>query len=249
MIDVAADAGAGLGIWSRLDAGETAAGRSEAIKTAAKAHFGHAGPLFLEKLIGDREALLRKAREYREMFRAEALRNGDSGQIARAADRFALIAAAGELAAELGIVPWKWGDALEAVQFVFERWASDFGRKGLREDRQIIERLADFVQTRGSEFVAADRSDDQNAEAPRARSMKTSGVRHYQDDQLYFLFYPSAFKEALKGFDVKEAARFLKRSELLLTDAEPGRLTKKKKHDGESTNFYWVSGRIREVEG
>ncbi len=250
LIDVAADAGGGLGIWSRLDAGETGASRSEAIKAAAKTHFGHAGPRFLEKLIADREALLRNAHEHRETFRSEAVRSEDSGQIARAIDRFALIAAAGELATELEIVPWKWGDALEAVQFVFERWASDFGRKGLREDRQIIERLAEYIQTRSSEFVAADRKegedhlDDQSAEAPRARSMRTSGVRHYQDGRLYFLFYPASFKEALKGFDAKEAARLLKRRELLMTDAEPGRLTKKKKHDGEATNFYWVSARI-----
>ena len=255
LIDVAADAGAGLGIWSRLDEGETAGGRSTATMAAAKAHYGHAGPQFLEKLTADRATMIEKARTHRALFLEEARRVGDTGQIARAADRFALVAAAGELAAELGIAPWAWSDATQATLFVFERWAADFGRNNSREERQILERLRDFIQTRGSEFVGADRGvddglDDPTAEAPRARSMRTSGVRHHHEGRLYFLIYPGAFKEALKGFDPKEAARVLKRRELLLTDSEPGRLTKKKKHDGEATNFYWVSARILgEAEG
>jgi putative DNA primase/helicase len=67
LIDVSADMGAGLGIWNYLDKGETAAARSEALKLAAKAHFGHAGPLFLEKLIANREALLKRAEVHRKI--------------------------------------------------------------------------------------------------------------------------------------------------------------------------------------
>lgn len=250
LIDVSADMGAALGIWNQLDKGETGAARSEAIKAAAKAHFGHAGPLFLEKLIANREALLKEAEKFRKVFRQEARQAGDSGQIDRAIERFALIAAAGELAAQLKIVPWQWSAATLAVLAIFQRWAQDFGRGGLREEAQIIERVTAFIQIRGSEFVAADRNDeekseaDQHSEAPRARSMRTSGVRHRHDGRLYYLFYPSAFKDAVQGFDAKEAARLLKRREYLLTDGEQGRLTRKKKHDGQAVNFYWVSARI-----
>jgi uncharacterized protein (DUF927 family) len=249
LIDIAADAGQGFGIWSSLKNGETGAARSEALKAAAQAHYGHAGPLFVEKLIDDRDAALSKLNHHRETFRAEALKPGDSGQIARAVERFALIAAAGELAAEFGIVPWSWGDAIDAARFVFERWAVDFGRNGLREERQIIERVVGYIQTWGSEFVAADRKDGeddegQSAEAPRARSMRTSGVRHHYDGQLYYMFTKAAFQTALAGFAPQESARVLKARGFLLTDAEEGRLTKKKKHDGQPVNFYCVNARI-----
>jgi uncharacterized protein (DUF927 family) len=253
LLDISAQAGAGLGIWKTLDAGETAAARSEAVKVAAKAHFGHAGPLFIERLLANRDGLLRDARAHITGFRAQVERGGDSGQVGRAAERFAVVAAAGELAAGLGVVDWPLGAAMASAKAVFEPWAKDFGRQGLREERQIIAAVKAYIETNrasfaplGADGVAADPDNSEGNRANEARSMIASGYRQVVAGRVRYLFTDAAFARAVAGFNPQEARRALHKEGLLETDAEAGRLTKRVTVDGAKPRLTAVPAAILE---
>jgi hypothetical protein len=102
---------------------------------------------------------------------AEARRGGDSGQIHRAALRFGAVAAAGELAAELGVFPWPAGTAKAAALWLLGRWAEGFGRTGLMEERQVIIAVRNAIQQNQARFgaVTARLADDEEGNpSPRA---------------------------------------------------------------------------------
>lgn len=249
LLDIAADAGAELGIWKTLDESETPARRSEAIKAAALADYGYAGPLFLERMIASRDARLLEAHSIIFDFEKAAKRAGDAGQIDRTARRFAVVAAAGELAATLGVVPWKPGEAADAAMVVFERWAADFGRVGLREDRQVIARVKAYIEANRAQFAGmGDALDDDELSAAgragEARSMIEIGFRRIVAGERTFLFHAGGFAKVVEGHNPKDAAKALQRAGFLETDAEQGRLTKKISHEGQKRNFYTVKASI-----
>jgi putative DNA primase/helicase len=249
LLDIAADAGADLGIWKTLDESETPARRSEAIKAAALADYGHAGPLFLERMIASRDARLMEAHSIIFDFEKAAKCAGDAGQIDRTARRFAVVAAAGELAATLGVVPWKPGEAADAAMVVFERWAADFGRVGLREDRQVIARVKAYIEANRAQFAGmGDALDDDEPSAAgragEARSMIEIGFRRIVAGERTFLFHTGGFAKVVEGHNPKDAAKALQRAGFLETDAEQGRLTKKISHEGQKRNFYTVKASI-----
>ena len=71
---------------------------------------------------------------------------GSDGQINRAAQRLGLIAAAGEYAVNLGVVPWPEGEAKSAAAWALKRWID--GRGGIEpaEARQATETVRLFVE-------------------------------------------------------------------------------------------------------
>ena len=89
------------GAWDALHGLASGTAFSDALKRAAVTHCGHAGRAFLEQLTRDKRdfcAFLERIKALPE-FSVE----GGEGQDKRAAARFALVALAGELAAEYGI--------------------------------------------------------------------------------------------------------------------------------------------------
>jgi putative DNA primase/helicase len=257
-LDIVADVG--KGIWERLDDGEAPAARSDALKAAAKAHYGHAGPLFLEGLLANRDALLQDAHETMRGFLTKALRPDDSGQIRRAAQRFAVAAAGGELAAGLGVVPWELGAATKAALAVFERWAKVFGRAGLHEQREVIARIAGFIETNHSQFGVVGTEIDE--EAPLGglvdirpgvepgehglRSLVRAGFVQQRKGVKYYNFTVRGFEVALEGYPSSQAANFLWDAGYLDKDTEKDRWTKKVWHGGQRINYYSVKASILE---
>lgn len=61
----------------------------------------------------------------------------DNAQAGRVADRFAVIALAGEMAIAYGLLPWAPGSALTDCQLLYGEWLARVG-SGNAEDRQIL---------------------------------------------------------------------------------------------------------------
>jgi putative DNA primase/helicase len=80
--------------------------------------YGTAGPAFLEWLIRQKPDVGERLETTLPNFKADELQP----QEARAARRFALVALAGELAREAGIIGWPEGEALKAALACFEQW-------------------------------------------------------------------------------------------------------------------------------
>ena len=120
LIDIPADAGKEFGAFDSGGGTNDSKVLADKIQTAAQASYGTAGPEFIRRLIadgidkhpGDIKAMI-------DAFRRNYAQEAADGQVLRVIDRFGLVAAAGELACDLGIVPWQKGDALEAARQMF----------------------------------------------------------------------------------------------------------------------------------
>ena len=123
LVDIPADTGKGFGAFDSGGIYNDPKLLADRIKTAAQTSYGTAGPEFIRRLIA--EGLHKNPDDIKAMidaFRRNHAPKEADGQVLRVADRFGLVAAAGELACDFGIVPWQKGDALDAVRRCFIDW-------------------------------------------------------------------------------------------------------------------------------
>ena len=105
VVDVPADAGNGYGLFQYLHG--CASGRRFRISSRTGASvYGTAGPEFLRRIITERDAVIAEVRATRSDFMSKRVPASADGQVRRVADRFALVAAAGSIAAAMGIYPF-----------------------------------------------------------------------------------------------------------------------------------------------
>lgn len=149
LVDIPADAGKEFGVFDNGGAAGDPKALADQIKAAARTSYGTAGPEFVRRLIADGI----QAADIRAMidaFRGSHTPKGAGGQVLRVMDRFGLVAAAGELATEFGVVPWKAGEALEAARRCFVSW---FERRGGAEAGEVqagISQVRLFIEQHGN---------------------------------------------------------------------------------------------------
>jgi len=251
LVDIPAEAGKGMGIWEYLHGAVGPAQLSEAVKAAARAHYGHAGLRFLERLVPEREEALSQVREGIRAFLSQAIVETDTGQIRRVAARFALVSAAGELAARWGIVPWEGGAAQSAALALFRRWADDFGRDAPREEREVLRRVRDVIQAQRSAFASAGPHDVGDDSEPsiggrdgEARALQTLGYRHVSGNEVRYLFHEAGWAVVFKGMDLMQAAKTLLAAGYLETDSGENRLKKRMRVHSQLGRYYCVKASI-----
>jgi uncharacterized protein (DUF927 family) len=265
LIDLDADMGQGLGAWQTLHHDESPAAFSEALKTATDAHYGQAGPLFVERFMARQGELEAVARRLQSSFLDRVAEPGDTGQARRGAQRFALAAVAGELAALLDVTPWQAGEAAAATATIFRRWAGQFGRSTQREDREAIQKLKAFIERyehsrfrllkdglSDEEQLADQVQQQRDAEAGKfrggeARSLDAAGYKGVREGHgEIFYFNPEFWKgELFAGMDGIKAAKALRTAGYLINNTgDQKRLTLKVKVHGVPRNFYAISHKI-----
>jgi uncharacterized protein (DUF927 family) len=84
-----------------------------------------------------------------ERFVSTSLPKSASGQAQRAATRFGLAAAAGELATALGITGWPEGGATTAAKVCLNAWLNERGGAGNFESDAIVARLRQVIERFG----------------------------------------------------------------------------------------------------
>lgn len=111
---------------------------------ASGQHFGHLGPAFVERL--QQGATLT---DLPQMFSAtQRFFAADNAQAGRIADRFAVMALAGELATEWGFTGWPADTAANACKQLFSEWLAESGSGNL-EDRQILRAIREYIEEFG----------------------------------------------------------------------------------------------------
>lgn len=150
LLDIPADTGK-HGAFEELHGHESGAEFSRAITRAAGQFHGTAFRAFLEKLTAmDNEELHEWIELKRDQFISANLSGCDpSGQAIRAGHRFAIIAAAGELASQFGIAPWPDGSASWAARVCFDAWLKARGGAGNQEPRDMLEQVRHFLAQHG----------------------------------------------------------------------------------------------------
>ncbi|CAI8882864.1 DUF927 domain-containing protein [Pseudomonas sp. IT-P260] len=151
MLAVPADASKGLGMFDTLNGFEDAAGLSDALKARVANYYGTPLTAFLTALCepGKRHGWAAILRRTLEGFIAQALPTSASGQAHRAAARFGLAAAAGELATAMGITGWPDGTATTAARVCLNAWLHERGGAGNFEGDAILARLRQVIERFG----------------------------------------------------------------------------------------------------
>jgi putative DNA primase/helicase len=159
LVDIPADAGKGFGVFDNGGANGDPKALAGQIKVAAQTWYGTAGPEFVRRLIDD-DVHPSDIRAIIDAFRQQNVPQVADGQVLRVADRFGLVAAAGELACELGIVPWRKGDAIEASRRCFVDWYDSRGGGEAGEVQAAISKVRLFIEQHGdSRFESIETQD------------------------------------------------------------------------------------------
>ena len=105
---------------------------AKAFKHAAISAYGTAGPEFVRQLI-EEQVTGEDVRALIAEFVASTVPPGADGQIDRAAQRLGLIAAAGELATDLGVTPWGEGEARAAAAWALAHGSNSAAARSPRK--------------------------------------------------------------------------------------------------------------------
>jgi putative DNA primase/helicase len=173
---------------------------SDEVRNLAAKHYGHAGPRFVEQLIGVLESGFRLPDALAGIVKRFP---AQSDQEHRAARTFALCALAGELSSQWGVTPWQSGEPVNAAVHAFNLWRGQRGASGSSSEHiSILRAVADFIDRHGSaRFSGIDGSADLIRD--RAGWWKQSGERRQ------YLFTPGGLREATKGYDFNRALKAL----------------------------------------
>ncbi|WP_033998021.1 DUF927 domain-containing protein [Pseudomonas paraeruginosa] len=229
LLAVPADAGQGLGLFDTLHGFEGGAALSDALKARVKKYYGAPLLAFLRALAepGKLRGYVAILRRTLERFTADALPASASGQAHRAATRFGLAAAAGELATALGVTGWPDGTATTAARVCLSAWLAERGGAGNLESDAIVARLRLVVERDGEarftrwDAVAAKTDDHAPRTANRLGFRRT--MEHGLGDALYttvtYYFLTTAWRdEVFKGMNLVGVNRELIARGILLPD-------------------------------
>ena len=139
VLDIPADPGAGFGLFDRLPDGMDGAAFAGVLNLAASEVYGTPARTFIDWLCANTERAMGAARRVQDSMLADIVPSDADGQVKRAARRFALVAAAGELATHAGVTPWEKGEACRATTACFNAWLEARGGSGASEIRDGIE--------------------------------------------------------------------------------------------------------------
>ncbi|BDN89189.1 hypothetical protein KAM471c_30040 [Aeromonas caviae] len=186
---------------------------ADTLKANADHQHGTAFRTYVEALAGDLEAHSERLRAEIKRIAAELTPHGAGNQVGRAINRFALVAAAGELATRLGVTGWPEGEAIRAVRVCLKAWLAERGHLGNKEDAATLAQIRAFMRAHQyTRFV--DVSD------PNHRPANVVGYRrnprHGTSDELEFWVDPSGWVEITSGRDAKKAAKLSAKAGYLL---------------------------------
>jgi uncharacterized protein (DUF927 family) len=212
MLDIPADAGHGYGVFDNAGAHDDPGKLAEAIKLAATNAYGVAGPAFVRCLIDEDipEVTGRIRAMIADFVEAHVPAQADA-QVRRAAERLALIGAAGELACSWGIVLWHEGQALQSAAQALEDWIELRGGSTAAEETQALAQVRHFFEAHGeARFQALGQTVDPTFDLGDRPVANRTGWRKGAGEQREWWVLPEVWKaEVCKGLDPTATARLL----------------------------------------
>lgn len=205
LADIEADAGCGMGIFETIHDQLSPASLALSLKKSASQHYGAVGMEWLQQVVTNQQGIGRFITNTIQKFVDAVINPDSSGQSIRVARRFALVAAAGELASRFGLTGWQEGESLRAAKSCFTTWLDAFGTDGNREDRAIMAQVRAFFESYG-----ASRFD--NARAPNNEKIQNRAGFYQTDDEGFriYMVLTEVFKNELcKGFDQRSVTKTL----------------------------------------
>jgi uncharacterized protein (DUF927 family) len=228
-LNIEADAGAGLGLFEDIHGAASPDVFARQLKEAAGRYYGAPLQAYLKLITAKRATVESSLRDFQSDFLKNRVPAESTGEVFRAAQRFALIAAAGELATGAGITGWATGEAIEAAARCFKSWVEARGTTGAGDIVEAINQVRRFLGVHGaSRFQSAKARCDNQGTPIHEKVIDRAGFRVDDGDgeATKYLILPEVFRqEVCEGFDSRAVARALLQRGYL--DCEPPHLTKK----------------------
>jgi putative DNA primase/helicase len=168
-------------------------------------------------------------------FTERLIGGATNGQVSRAAQRFALIGVAGELAIQLGILPLSPGQVATAAEELFATWRGNRGddpseiTAAIEQIRTLLERFGD------SRFDPPSREEGTRPVSDRLGWVRGTG------SERQWLIPTGVWREVFcHGFDARMVARALADRGMLLLDAQR-KCSRSEWVDGKPTRVYVVT--------
>jgi putative DNA primase/helicase len=192
---IPSDAGKGYGVFDCINYGTAPQDIGNRINELASQHYGHAGIKWLEYLTQDKDAVMQQAQVLLDSFieQHSQIKNGQASRVLR---RFALVAAAGELATQAGITGWMKGRAFEAIAHCFNTWLGNLGHGENMEETKSLEHIKAFFEANGtSRFEDITRIRQVDGDVLRQRIHNRVG--YYDPKDKVYLVSPTMFKKEM----------------------------------------------------
>jgi putative DNA primase/helicase len=214
IVEIPADTGK-HGIFESLHHFEEAKAFAEALDESCKEFYGTAGRQFILSLLQAFDPTIAAIKVFRHEFIKQYHHKQADGQVGRVLNRFALIAAAGEIATSFGITDWQQGKAIEASLSCFNAWLKTRGGIGSQEERMILSQVHRYFEQHGeSRFTLWDAP-------PEQKTINRAGFRRYMQGGIEFYVFAEAFRmEICEGLDPTQVAKVCARHGLLMLSSE-----------------------------
>jgi len=199
-----ADAGKNLGIFDSLVLANTPEEQADILTKLTGQYYGSAGKSWLNYITLNKDSVIVEASQIIKEFMSNY--SHVKSQAYRVGKRFAVVAAAGELATKAGITGWQDGQAMTASQICFNNWLDNYGYDGKQEDRKIIGQIAGYLEKyAGSRFQIVGNS--------RQKLNNRSG--YYKPNEDLYLFGVNTFKEICLPYSKQQVLNVLKDHDLV----------------------------------
>jgi putative DNA primase/helicase len=223
---VPVDAGKRMGAFEDLHDAPSPDDFATRIRSRTSQNYGTAGPAFVHEIVKMRRTnsaeLKADILAWRKKFFDELSLGNAAGQVSSVASRFAIIAAAGELATAADLTGWSKRAAFDAAVTCFKAWLGDRSVTAMAETISGIAQVRAFIAQHGdSRFqrIGRDAEDNGNNAEPetydggpaerRGRVMiNRVGFRRKVGESYEYLFLPEPWRdEVCKGWNPTRVAR------------------------------------------
>ena len=249
LIDIPADAGAGMGSFEALHGAASAGAFAEELRQATDRCYGAPIRAYLECLItrhaDDLPALTALLRDNRDEFLSAHLPKDASGQVRSVCGRFALVAAAGSLATAFGLTGWPDDEADRAAAMSFRAWLKRRGSAGDHDIETGIRQVIAYIEAHGSARFEApweERPPSREGEngsgafvnKPERTLNRVGFKRRADNDRWEYMIFPQQWRgEVAKGFDSIVLAKAMVERKLIIPagDGKPTKVVNVPGHD------------------
>jgi len=212
LIDVEAVTGE-YGVFdSLLEGFECSRSQAEHLQTMTGKYYGSVGPAFIDQFIKTKENSLVLFKELQNEFLKDNTPEQANSQVRRVLNRFAIVAAGGELATSYGLTGWQAGESFIAAKACFDSWLSNLGNaQDSQEETQALKKIRLFIERYGeSRFSDLSRANDSHAPNTHDRVGYRKGENNGGIEFTYY-FLQNMFKEEVcKGISWNLALKVLK---------------------------------------
>lgn len=215
IIDIPADTGK-YGVFEELHGYEHGAAFADALSSLSREFHGTVSRAYLKMLITNQSDIINEMRIIKQKLLQRELPKHATGQVVRVLNRFALVAAAGEIANMHGIVNWGVGEADKAAIQCFHAWLSSRGNSDMQEENVAVAQVRRFFEQHGeSRFAPWDTNLVDN------KTINRAGFKRKTDGGIEFYVFTEIFRsEMCLGLDHTFVAQVCIRQHLLMPDSD-----------------------------